>query len=155
MRGRGGEEQAMTYHDAGVAMARWEEDALPTSVTTMTLALRSFAQRHGFRPTQDLELALSEAITDAVSNDLAGLKFGRVRVAAAIDAECLSVRIDGQAPPRDGRALLPLGRSLADRFETERPDGVGTSVLMEFVRRRSRSQACRGAGRVRTSWRRR
>jgi hypothetical protein len=145
----------MRDHDAGVATARWEQEAVPTSIASMTIELRGFAHRHGFRSTHDVELAFSEAICDAVFNDLATGAPGRVRVAAAIDEGCLSVRIDGEAPPRDGRALLPLGHSLSDRFESGRSFGPGTSVLMEFVRRHRSAERCGDEGRVRTAWRRR
>ena len=90
----------------------------------------------------DVELAVSEAVTNSVVHAFRGIgERGTVVVEAAVrEHEWIDVRVaddgSGMAPRDDSPGLglgLPLIRLLADQFDHGRPSGGdGTEVWMRF-----------------------
>src|SRR3954452_12888135 len=121
----------------------WLFPAHPECVAGARLAATAFAEAHAVPepPLEDLRLALSEAVTNAV------LHAYRVRapgtITLVLDVEPLVVTVaviddgDGMRPRLDSPGLglgMPLMTTLADAIEVgAAPDGHGTSVRMRFA----------------------
>jgi anti-sigma regulatory factor (Ser/Thr protein kinase) len=141
----------MTYmEDADMAMARWDDDAVPPAIERMRRGVTRFARLHGMSDDDQVELAVAvtEVVTSAVRST--GPCGGRLAVDAATDGEWLSVRV---ADHGDGAQLdVPLINGLADRTEfSTGNDGRGTVVLMEFPmgsQARGRGAARRAVARI-------
>jgi anti-sigma regulatory factor (Ser/Thr protein kinase) len=100
-------------------------------------AVSEFASEHGADP-DDVALAVSEAVSNAVVHAFRGREPGRVDVRANVDGETIIVTIAddgvGVAPNPDSPGLglgLALIGSLTERVELRR-DGPGTTLVMRF-----------------------
>jgi serine/threonine-protein kinase RsbW/stage II sporulation protein AB (anti-sigma F factor) len=122
----------------------WSAPAVPTSVPLLRSDAIGFAATRDVidPPINDLKLALSEAITNAVVHAFRGREPGTVTVTMTVDAarrEVLAMVVDdgiGCRPRPDSPGLglgLPLISTLAQKVEVRTPrSGVGTEVSMSF-----------------------
>src|SRR3954453_20523304 len=90
------------------ARDEWELPAEPASVGIARGHVRAFAQEHGVRADDvvDVALALTEAVTNAVLHAFVDLEPGTVWVAAATGEDELTVTVTD-----DGRGMQPRGGS--------------------------------------------
>jgi anti-sigma regulatory factor (Ser/Thr protein kinase) len=123
--------------EAGVAIGRWECDALVGAIATAREDVTEFARRGGMAAAlrQDLGVAVSEAVANVIGGTVR-IAASTLVVEAATDGLWMSVRVAGGAPDAlsaSAAPALPLVAALAYRFEAG-PDreGSGMSVLMEF-----------------------
>lgn len=127
---------------AVAARADWELPAEPASVTAARANLRSFAEAHGVRAEEviDLMLAVTEAVTNAVIHAFIGREPGRVRVQVTTGADELTVVVTddgrGMQPRADSPGLglgLPTIGRLASLVDLREPPGGGTELSMTFA----------------------
>jgi serine/threonine-protein kinase RsbW len=92
-------------------------------------------------PLNDIGLAVSEAVTNAVTHAYVDRAPGEVRVEAEIGRDELELVVEddggGMIPRPDSPGLglgLPLIATLSDRFDTRSAPGEGTRVCMWFPR---------------------
>jgi serine/threonine-protein kinase RsbW/stage II sporulation protein AB (anti-sigma F factor) len=123
----------------------WSAPAIPMSVPRLRSEAIGFATTCDViePPINDLKLALSEAITNAVVHGFRGREPGTVTVTMTVDTarrEVLAVVLDdgiGCRPRADSPGLglgLPLISTLAQNVEVRTPtSGVGTEVCMCFA----------------------
>ena len=90
-------------------------------------------------PLSDVALAVSEAVTNAVTHGYVDRRPGRFRVEVDSDGEQLEVLVEddgrGMIPRPDSPGLglgLPLIATVADRFETHTTPSGGTRLCMWF-----------------------
>ena len=124
--------------------ASWTIPAEPHEVPRLRAAVTSFAADHDVPdpPINDLRLAVSEAVTNAVVHAFRGGGPGEVDVSVTIDrsgGEVVIVVADdgmGMTPRPDIPGLglgLPLIASLANTLEVRTPrNGRGTELCMTF-----------------------
>jgi PAS domain S-box-containing protein len=125
--------------------ASWDEQfsAEPASVAEMRRALAAFARAHGADDTLlgDLQLAVSEAATNAVVHAFVGTTPGTIRIRARPGAGTFDVLVSddgaGMVPRGDSPGLglgLPTIAQLTTRLDIRAgAGGRGTEVHMEFA----------------------
>ena len=144
----------MRSDDSAVTMARVTHTAGAPAIAAVRWWVEQFARRYGMRETADLNVVVSEAMTDAVRRASPIDATGEVVVDAATDGEWLTVRVADSGGGEGAGAGPGLQRTarLAGRVEVAAGDGdVGTVVLMEFPMRprATRRRPMRRARRVR------
>jgi anti-sigma regulatory factor (Ser/Thr protein kinase) len=123
--------------------ASWTAPATAESVPQLRQTVVDFAYEHGVPEAclEDIRLAVSEAVSNAVVHAFRGRADGTVIASVIIDApEWVEVLVtddgSGMAPRDDSPGLglgLPLIRHLTDQFEHRRPPGGdGTELWMRF-----------------------
>ena len=129
----------LELEDVAVATATWRCTAAVPAIGLTRNGVDAFAREHGMaeRRRRDVAVAVSEAVTNVVRHAYPVGAAGSVRVDAASDGECLSVRVSDQGEGGETSDSLGLGLRLmdaiADRVEVGPPlDGNGTVVDMEF-----------------------
>jgi anti-sigma regulatory factor (Ser/Thr protein kinase) len=125
------------------AAARWsgEFDADPSIVPEIRAGVTGFARADGApsRVVTDIELAVSEAATNAVVHAFVGRQAGRVCVIAEAGEDCLMVRViddgRGMTPRSDSPGLgLSTMSMLASKCEiSSRAPASGTEVRLRFT----------------------
>src|SRR4051795_11637304 len=119
-----------------------ELPAEPASVGIARGHVRAFAQEHGVRADDvvDVALALTEAVTNAVLHAFVDLEPGTVWVAAATGEDELTVTVTddgrGMQPRADSPGLglgLPTIGRLAAFVDLREPPGGGTELSMTFA----------------------
>jgi anti-sigma regulatory factor (Ser/Thr protein kinase) len=125
-----------------VEAAQWTTSPHPANVAPLRNAVRDYARDLGMddRRVNDLTLAVSEIVANAVVHAYRDGSDGAITVAAeASDAEMRVRIIDdgmGLSPRTDspGAGLgLVIAGNVADRLEIDRPDGGGTAVCLTFA----------------------
>jgi PAS domain S-box-containing protein len=123
---------------------RWhrEVDAEPTVVAELRHGVADFALAHGADQdaVNNMMLAVSEAVTNAIIHAFVGRERGRVGITAEAGEGCVLVRVldDGRGmtphPESPGLGLgLTMMASMATRCDIrEGPSGVGTEVRLAF-----------------------
>ena len=115
-----------------------ELPARPGSVATARHALRDLAEQAGVSA-PDVQLAVSEAVSNAVAHAFRERPAGTVRISARIDDEALRVSIadDGSGMrPNLGSTGLGLGMMLITRLASHASfdsTETGTTVSMSFT----------------------
>ena len=135
--------EALERHGGVIAgQARYEAvlPALPSSVAKARQAVVRFGGDHGVN-CQNLALAVSEAVSNAVVHALADQSDEAVYVEAAVDESAVVVTVRdrgiGIRPypnPREGGFGLPLIKKTADQVAVSSSDS-GVSIQMRFMRR--------------------
>ena len=117
--------------------------AEPASVGEARHAVAKFAREHG-ADGDDVALAVSEGVSNAVIHAFRGREPGEIEVSAVADGDKVVVTVAddgvGVSPNPDSPGLglgLALIGSLADGVELD-GDGRGTSLVMRFPRRLAR-----------------
>ncbi len=114
-----------------------ELPARPTSVTEARHAAREVARRVG-APDADVQLAVSEAVSNCVAHAFRGRAPGKVRISAGVIGDLLQIRVSddgtGMRPNLESTGLglgITLITKLAHdvRFDSTE---TGTTVLMSF-----------------------
>src|SRR3954470_6704686 len=132
---------------AVAARAEWELPAEPASVTALRGHVRGFAEAHGVRAEEvvDVTLAVTEAVTNSVIHAFVGRVPGTVRVAAATGADELTVIVTddgrGMQPRADSPGLglgLPTIGRLAALVDLREPEGGGTELSTTLATPRAR-----------------
>jgi PAS domain S-box-containing protein len=124
---------------------RWhrEVDAEPAVVAELRRGVAEFARGHGAGEDaiNDMTLAVSEAVTNAIIHAFVGRERGRVALTAEAGEDCVLVRVldDGRGmtphPESPGLGLgLTMMASMATRCDIrEGPSGRGTEVRLAFA----------------------
>jgi len=101
-------------------------------------AVADFAREHGADP-DDVALAVSEGVSNAVIHAFRGREGGRIDVRAIVDGDRVVVSISddgvGVAPNPESPGLglgLALIGSLSDGVELRNKPGHGTTLVMRF-----------------------
>src|SRR5262245_9949189 len=124
------------------ARSEWELPAEPASVTLARGHVKAFAEDHGVRPEElvDLTLAVTEAVTNAVLHAFIDRAPGIVRVVVVTGADELTVVVTddgrGMQPRADSPGLglgLPTIGRLAALVDLREPPGGGTELSMTFA----------------------
>jgi anti-sigma regulatory factor (Ser/Thr protein kinase)/PAS domain-containing protein len=124
------------------ARAQWELPAEPASVGIVRGHVRRFAQEHGARGEDvvDVTLAVTEAVTNSVIHAFVGRAPGTVWVLATTAADELTVTVTddgrGMQPRADSPGLglgLPTIGRLAAFVDLREPVGGGTELSMTFA----------------------
>jgi anti-sigma regulatory factor (Ser/Thr protein kinase) len=117
--------------------------ALPESVPAARHAVLRYlrAADTADPPLNDVGLAVSEAVTNAVNHAYVGRDLGDVRVQVELGAFELELTVEddgrGMLPRPDSPGLglgLPLIATVADRFDTRTEAGGGTRICAWFSR---------------------
>ena len=125
-----------------VGNAQWETTPDPQRVRHVRAEIREYAVRAGMGPerAQDLTLAVSEIVSNAVLHAYRDGSDGVITVGAQLVGEDLVIRVVddgiGLSPRTDspGAGLgLMIAGSVADRLQIERPDHGGTAISMTFA----------------------
>jgi serine/threonine-protein kinase RsbW len=126
-----------------MATASWNARALPEEVRPLRNAVAHFLAAHGIEGEvlADVRLAVSEAVSNAVTHAYAGGDPGPISVEVAITEADVHVAIrdeGGGLRPRPDSPGAGLGLPVMGRLATEiavaaRPQG-GTEVLLRFGR---------------------
>ena len=111
----------------------------PASITIARKAMAEVAREVG-APAHDVELAVSEAVSNAVIHAFRGREPGRIRISPKVEGDTLRITVEddgtGMAPNLDSPGL-GFGVSLITKMATEVSidcsDG-GTTVAMAFPR---------------------
>ena len=131
----------MLDRDGTVTCGRWESDATVAAVGSLRDRVCDFALQHGMLTAgrHRLDLAVSEAVADAVGRADELPDGCGVRVDAATDGAWLTLIVTGDAPVANGslQPWLPLVCTLAERVEWGPARTGGTRLLMEFAMGRS------------------
>ncbi|MGZ4267904.1 MAG: ATP-binding protein [Solirubrobacteraceae bacterium] len=116
--------------------------AEPSSVPFLRREIVGFVAEHDICAdrTEDIRLAVSEALTNAVVHAYRGHPdAGELEVRASRTEHSVEVvvcdRGVGMAPRADSPGLglgLPVIAEIADRFDIEHPGGMGTMIRMRF-----------------------
>jgi anti-sigma regulatory factor (Ser/Thr protein kinase) len=124
-----------------VAEALWTTTPDPENVRHLRREIRDYAVRNGLEPhrAQDLTLAVSEIVSNAVLHAFRDGREGVITVGAEVVGDDLVIRVVddgiGLSPrpdsPGAGMGLMIAG-SIADRLQIERPAHGGTAVCMTF-----------------------
>lgn len=125
-----------------VATASWSIPALAEEVVSVRQAAVQFSRAHGVPADrlEDLRLAVSEAVSNAVMHAYQSREPGTITVTVDVVDECVevAVRDDGIGMTRrtDSPGLglgLALIATVADQVEHRSPrDGVGFELWMRF-----------------------
>ena len=116
--------------------------AEPTAPAVARRVAADFARHQGAPPdvAHAVELAVSEAVSNAVVHAYAGTADGAIRLAMERGRGTLDVLVaddgKGMAPRTDSPGLglgLPLIGRLADRFDVRSRPGRGTEIRMRFA----------------------
>ena len=133
------------YAPRAMASASWSIPALPQEVPALRSAVASYAVEHEVHdpPINDLRLAVSEAVTNAVLHAFRHGPPGKVDVSLEIDRNNNEVTVVvtddgvGMAPRPDSPGLglgLPMIATLAHTMEIRTPPGgQGTELCMTFA----------------------
>lgn len=123
-------------------MAAWETKPDPEQVRNLRREIREYAARHGMEPdrVQDMALAVSEILSNAVLHAYRDGSEGVIRIGAELVGDDLVIRVVddgvGLSPRTDspgaGMGLMIAG-SIADRLHIERPEEGGTAICMTFA----------------------
>jgi anti-sigma regulatory factor (Ser/Thr protein kinase) len=112
--------------------------AVPPSVTDAREALATFAADAGADPA-DVELAVAEAVANAVLHAFPGERSGTVTLRATVTGDTLVVQVtddgSGMRPNPEGGGLglgLALIGRLTAAFSVSEPENGGTSLQMSF-----------------------
>lgn len=127
-------------------MEPFEHDwpAVPANVGAARNAVLDHLEEAGLDPEvrEDVRLALSEAVTNAVVHAFVGTDPGRIRVRAdeADDGVRIVVEDDGRGmqPRTDSPGMglgMPLIANVSLRFDVHTAPGQGTQLCMWFARR--------------------
>src|SRR4051812_492806 len=126
-----------------MAVRTWEFPALADCVSGARHVVTAFAGVHAVPepPLENVRLALSEAVTNAVLHGYRAREPGTIRVVVQIEPAEVTVSVtddgDGMSPRLDSPGLglgMPLMTTLADTIEVgSAPDGHGTAVHMHFT----------------------
>ena len=115
-----------------------ELEAIPASVTEARKRSAQYAREVGAEA-EGVELAVAEAVANAVVHGYTGRPQGTVVLVAALDQGALVIRVtdDGSGMrPNPGRGGLGLGLALIGQltsaFSVTAPEGGGTSLRMTF-----------------------
>jgi serine/threonine-protein kinase RsbW/stage II sporulation protein AB (anti-sigma F factor) len=130
-----------------IAARTWDFPALAQRVPAARHVVAGYANEHAIpdRQVKAVELAVTEAVTNAVLHGFRSRDPGTVTVAMTIDAaRTISVSVaddgEGMRPGSDGPGLglgMALMSVVADRVEYRTPvTGRGTEVRMRFGRQR-------------------
>jgi PAS domain S-box-containing protein len=123
---------------------RWhrEVDAEPVVVAELRRGVAEFARSHGAAQDaiDNMTLAVSEAVTNAIIHAFVGRERGRVALTAEAGESCVLVRVlddgRGMTPHPDSPGLglgLTMMASMATRCDIrESPSGQGTEVRLAF-----------------------
>src|SRR3954449_11943331 len=118
------------------ARAHWELPAEPVSVTTARGYVRDFAEEHGVRAEEvvDLTLAVTEAVTNSVLHAYVDRAPGTIQVTVVTGADEFTVVVTddgrGMQPRADSPGLglgLPTIGRLAAQVHLAPPAGGGTA----------------------------
>lgn len=116
-------------------------DAVPRSVPSARRAVREHlrSQRTADPPLNDICLAVTEAVSNAVRHAYREQEPGSVRVRVDVGADVIAVRVEddgsGIAPRVDSPGLglgLPLIAALTERFEVHTGEEGGTQLWLWF-----------------------
>jgi len=126
---------------AGPRELRLAATALPAAVARCRSQVRAFAVRHGVRAGDDVELAVSEAVTNAVLHAYAGAEPGEVRVFAERVGQRVVIVVEddgaGLSPRADspglGLGLMVISEVALDFHVGAGERGVGTRVELSFA----------------------
>jgi serine/threonine-protein kinase RsbW len=122
--------------------ARWITTPDPSNIAPLRRAVRDYATATGLQPerVQDLTLAVSEIVANAVVHAYRDGSDGEITVAASLCPDGVRVRIVddgiGLSPRTDspGAGLgLVIAGNVADRLEIDRPTAGGTEVCLVFA----------------------
>ena len=125
------------------AQREWSAPAVPDSVARLRQAVARFGESVGVRERalDDLCLAVSEALTNAVVHAYRGGDPGPVLVRAAADDDHVAIEVEdhgmGVVPRADSPGLglgLPLIVSVCQESSVAARAGGGTVVRMTFAR---------------------
>jgi serine/threonine-protein kinase RsbW len=115
--------------------------AQATNVRELRAGVVAFAERIGFAETDQIALAVSEAVANVVLHAYRGGDPGDVRVVACDQPDRLVVVVrdygNGMHPRADSPGLglgLPLISSMSDDLQVETADGSGTLLRMHFAK---------------------
>ena len=119
--------------------------AEPRTVRMLRWAATTFAERHGAARPHDVQLAISEAATNAVRHAYVDEQPGEVRLVACARPEALVMVVrdwgaGGMKPRLDSPGLgigLPTIAQVTESLEVEPADGGGTLLRMRFAYRDS------------------
>ena len=113
-------------------------EAVPPSVTEARVAAAQYAERAGADP-GDVELAVAEAVANAVLHAFPGDERGTVTLLATHAGDALDIQVtddgSGMRPNPDGGGLglgLALIGRLSESFSVTEPAEGGTSLRMSF-----------------------
>ncbi|MGZ4169965.1 MAG: ATP-binding protein [Solirubrobacteraceae bacterium] len=139
------ERGAAAPHSASPNESRWSDaaTAVPANVSQLRRALVAFAARHGAsaETQDDIALAASEAITNAVIHAYVDVTPGTVSLQAIVAGDRVYVTISddgcGMRPRQDspglGFGLPTIAHVAASISITPGLDGRGTAVSLEFT----------------------
>jgi anti-sigma regulatory factor (Ser/Thr protein kinase) len=114
--------------------------AIPEIIGAARHAVRSHLERFGIESVGVVEVALSEAVTNAVVHGYPTGRPGEIEVAVSVESDAVEVVIcdDGVGPPDPDHEVAGLGSALmeglADCVERFGEPGAGTTVRMRFER---------------------
>jgi serine/threonine-protein kinase RsbW len=114
-------------------------EAAPAAVGAARQEVVGFSERHRLARRDDVALAVTEAVTNAVVHAYRDGAAGRVRVVACAREDGLLIVVRdygcGMLPnpgsPGAGLGLAVIG-ALAEELNIERPDDGGTRIRMRF-----------------------
>ena len=118
--------------------------AVAESVGEIRRAVVAYLRRadRGDLELADIQLAVSEAVSNAIVHGFSDREPGRVRVHITEDDGALRIEVDddgrGMQPRTDSPGLglgLPLIASVTERFETHAAPGRGTRLCLWFDER--------------------
>ncbi|HVL96776.1 MAG TPA: ATP-binding protein [Solirubrobacteraceae bacterium] len=120
----------------------WKAKPGPEEVARLRHAVAEYAARNGMpvEQVQDVALAVSEVVTNAVVHAFPDSDDGSITVMATVNGEEVTVRVvdDGAGlnprPDSPGAGLgLSIAGRLAQRMVVEHPPRGGTEVRMSFA----------------------
>ena len=121
---------------------QWKTTPEPDNVRVLRREIRDYAERSGMAPAraQDLTLAVSEIVSNAVLHAYRDGSDGTITVGAELIEDDVVIRIVddgvGMSPRSDSPGAgmgLMIADTLADRMQVERPSCGGTTVRMTFA----------------------
>ena len=125
-----------------MAVAEWTTRPDPLRVRHLRSEIREYAEQQGLDPNraQDLTLAVSEIVSNAVLHAYRDGSDGTITIGAEVDGRDLIIRVVddgiGLSPrpdsPGAGMGLMIAG-AIADRMHIERPARGGTAICMTFA----------------------
>ena len=123
-------------HDRGLATGQGDEGgfapSLPSNEAAIEIVLRAI-ERAGYRPGEQVAIALDPAVTELLDLDTPAIADGELTYRLAKEGRTLRTA-------RDGRLLGRLGRALPDRLARGRP-GRGRLAGLAAAHRAARATA--------------